>query len=113
MFFPEEGYNSAEGTISLNGKRKIKSRSLDEMSLKGEILPPDYIKIDVEGSELLVLSGSKELLSKYYPTIFLSIHGIDNHEKCCKFLRSIGYELQSADSKVDISQTHEIVAFRL
>ena len=35
---------------------------------------PDVIKIDVEGSELNVLQGAKNILTQYKPIIFLSVH---------------------------------------
>ena len=34
---------------------------------------PDVIKIDVEGSELNVLEGAKNILTQYKPIIFLSV----------------------------------------
>ena len=36
---------------------------------------PDVIKIDVEGAEMLVLKGMKELLEKRDLILFLEIHG--------------------------------------
>ena len=42
-------------------------------------LKPQIIKIDVEGAEINVLKGAKEIIYKYKPTIYLSIH--PNHIK--------------------------------
>jgi len=47
--------------------------SLDSFCKKNELIP-DVIKIDVEGSELNVLEGAKNILTKYKPIIFLSVH---------------------------------------
>jgi len=47
--------------------------SLDYFCEKNNLIP-DVIKIDVEGSELYVLEGAKNIISKYKPTIFLSVH---------------------------------------
>lgn len=44
-------------------------RTLDGLVASGEILPPDLIKIDVEGSELRVFEGAQELLKVHQPSI--------------------------------------------
>ncbi len=109
--FFEEGSNGYKGNLSSNGRLKVKTVSLDDLISKREIPPPDYMKIDVEGSELLVLSGAKSLLTNYYPTIFLSTHGTDVHQQCCMLLKSIGYELQSINDN-SIDETDEILAVK-
>ena len=40
-------------------------------------LAPDVIKIDVEGSEIAVLQGAREILAKHRPLIFLSVHPVE------------------------------------
>ena len=47
--------------------------SLDYFCEKNKLIP-DVIKIDVEGSELNVLQGAKNILTQYKPIIFLSVH---------------------------------------
>lgn len=37
-------------------------------------LCPDVIKIDVEGAEIKVLRGAKEVIKKHKPVVFLSVH---------------------------------------
>lgn len=37
-------------------------------------LAPQVVKIDVEGAEIGVLEGAREILARYRPTIFLSVH---------------------------------------
>lgn len=108
----EEGRNSSTGHLSSKGRLEVKAVSIDELVSKGEIPPPDFIKIDVEGAEFLVLSGAKSILTTHHPTIFLATHGIDGHRKCCMFLESLGYELQSISKNgIDLDNTDEILAF--
>jgi FkbM family methyltransferase len=52
----------------------VKSVSLDNF-FKKQKNKPDVIKIDVEGAEMLVLKGMKELLEKRDLILFLEIHG--------------------------------------
>jgi FkbM family methyltransferase len=37
--------------------------------------PPSLVKIDIEGSEVEVLAGSREYIEKTRPPLFLSVHG--------------------------------------
>lgn len=111
IFSFKEGTNSSTGHLSSEGYMKVKVVSLDDLVSKGEIPPPDYMKIDVEGAEMLVLSGAREIIANYCPVIFLSTHGIEVHRQCCAFLRLIDYDLQSMNKK-DIYETDEILALK-
>ena len=82
---------SSQGRISSQGDQVIDTVSLDELIANGEIPNPDYIKIDVEGTELKVLLGAEEILSKAYPTILLDTHSPETNRRCCEFLKSLGY----------------------
>jgi len=50
-----------------------KQISLDNFFL-GKNIHPNVIKIDVEGAELFVLKGAKNIITKTKPKIYLSIH---------------------------------------
>ncbi len=92
--FFKEGEDSLRGYISSQGELKVKMVSLDELFLKGEIPPPNYMKIDVEGAELKVLLGAKEILRKFHPIIFLSTHSSEIHEECLKILKKMDYNFK-------------------
>ena len=104
-----EGPNSYMGRLSPRGKIKVKAVTVDDLCLVGKIVPPDYIKIDVEGAEYLVLKGAEGVLSKYKPVIFLSTHGDKVHQKCISFLKSLGFVF-SAVSKDKMKLSDEIIA---
>jgi FkbM family methyltransferase len=93
MIHFEEGSHSTMGHISSSGKIQVATNSLDNLVSQKTIIAPDFIKIDVEGAELSVLQGGKELLVEKQPTIFLATHGPDIHRQCCDFLASLGYTL--------------------
>jgi len=75
---------------------EVKTTSLDDLLLNGFLLPPQLIKMDIEGAEFDALRGAEVLLKKYHPAIFLSTHNCQNtgvHKKCCDFLVNMGYSL--------------------
>ena len=77
------------------GKLEVQGVSLDELIEEG-FPPPDVLKIDVEGAEFDVLTGSMNVLRRYRPRILLATH--DSHlpgvkKKCIDLLQSLGYHL--------------------
>ena len=113
VFFFSEGPNSFMGHLSDDANLTVDTVSIDDlvMSGKSKILAPNYIKIDVEGAELLVLKGAKSMLSKYDPKIFLATHDTKIHIDCCNFLTSLGYKLKPIVGN-DLYNTTEIFAYR-
>jgi FkbM family methyltransferase len=54
---------------------------------------PGVVKIDVEGAEIHVLKGAKNLLKKSRPHLLVSTHGEDLKRSCTDLLRDHGYEV--------------------
>jgi FkbM family methyltransferase len=106
----KEGSNRSTGRINDEGEMRVRTVSLDWLIEEGEIPIPDQIKIDVEGGELAVLEGGKLLLERSRPTVFLATHGRVVHQKCCNFLSSIDYSIESMDGK-DLEESREILAY--
>lgn len=69
-FEPSDNIERAENIAD------VTQRSLDSM-ISSSLSIPDHIKIDAEGSELDIINGSKYILSKYKPNIYLEVHDID------------------------------------
>jgi FkbM family methyltransferase len=86
----ESGYM---GHISTEGDFSVQTATLDSLVQDGRILPPNYIKMDIEGAEHQALLGARECFERYRPTLFLATHGQEVHEQCCGLLKSWGYEL--------------------
>lgn len=68
----------------------------DEKKLR----PPDVIKMDVEGAEMLVLAGASRALSEFHPSMFVEIHGTEQHRDCHDFLASKGYRLKDEYGRI-------------
>jgi len=63
------------GLVPVNGAKStvVPVRTLDS-EVKELGLVPTIIKIDVEGWELEVLKGAENILARYRPLLFLSLH---------------------------------------
>lgn len=103
----ETFYFRAEESVSasmanLKGDKKAQKVTCKMMLLddfvKENKLKVDFIKCDVEGSELLVFEGAKKTISRYKPIIFCEMlrkwsAKFDYHpNKIVKLLKSLGYE---------------------
>ncbi|MBN2325671.1 MAG: FkbM family methyltransferase [Candidatus Omnitrophica bacterium] len=88
-FYKREG--GASGVAPAMGGEKIwvEAISISEFIIEEQISRIDFLNLDCEGSELLVLQGAQSILEKQAPQILCEIH----HE----FLRELG---QSADEVV-------------
>ena len=83
-----EGYQGQPGRII-----QVNCRTLD--SLVAELrIEPDFMKIDVEGFEHVVLGGAKQVLSKYRPRIVLEANVGDPNEAVSEILAGYGYRFQ-------------------
>jgi FkbM family methyltransferase len=87
------GPSSSMWHIDAQGDLEVQAVSLDELVLSEKLPPPDVIKMDIEGAEFLALNGSARVVKEFHPALLLSTHGIDVHQKCCRFLKSAGYRL--------------------
>lgn len=106
-FFKKEK-SAAMGHLG-DGDIRVGVISLDEQ-IKNRKLPiPNFLKIDVEGAEFLVLKGAQNLLKVNHPIIFISIHSDSLREECFNFLLSLGYNLFSIKEK-DLNKANEILA---
>jgi len=90
----DESPSRLTGRLAPGGRLTVRTVSLDEMMTRGELPPPECIKIDVEGGEMLVLTGARVLLGNRRPILYLATHGPGLHQQCCELLASFGYHLQ-------------------
>jgi FkbM family methyltransferase len=101
----ETGYM---GHLAKHGGVSVQTETLDSLALTGKISPPDYVKMDVEGAELLALRGATETFRLYRPSLFLATHGHDVHAECWQLLQSWDYDCQMLGALED--DKGEIVA---
>jgi FkbM family methyltransferase len=83
------GFGSSQ-TGGLSELRTLPCMTLD--SLLPHFPPPDVLKIDVEGAELLVLKGGLRVLGHVRPRIYCEV-GTATRAEVCEFLLRLGYEV--------------------
>jgi FkbM family methyltransferase len=85
--------------LAETGEQVVRTVTLDSLVSRGEILPPNVVKIDIEGSELQALEGFQQTIARHRPTIFLATHGAESHKACLEFFIKCDYYLESLTSK--------------
>lgn len=91
--------------------------TLDEDIVRAGLPAPDLIKVDIEGWELQALRGAKSTLSRYFPALYLEMHGETMAEKKRKvadlvaFLEEVGYPLiEHVETGTRITSANSAVA---
>jgi FkbM family methyltransferase len=91
----QEEETRAMGHLQAEGKTRVQTTTLDSLLQAQLIEPPQCIKMDIEGAELIALRGASECIQRHRPIIFLATHGRDMETECGRLLSSWGYELQN------------------
>lgn len=72
---------------------RVPCKTLDTLS---EALgDPDFITIDTEGHEALILAGADKLLSTTKPGFLIEFHSSDNFDTCRRLLGDAGYRVDA------------------
>lgn len=70
-------------------------------ALRGESIPfPDVIKMDVEGAEVKVLRGAKELINKNSCIWIVALHGEEAKRGCFEILGNAQYRLSDLQGNI-------------
>jgi FkbM family methyltransferase len=72
----------------------VRMCSVDDLIEGGEILPPNVIKIDTEGAEVMVLEGAKNTLASFHPLLFVEVHSHELGRLCQDYLKQNGYAIR-------------------
>jgi len=70
--------------------------TVDELVRNGELLPPDVVKLDVEGSEIDVLNGMRETLAGHGPTLVCELH--ETNDAFVELMGELGYRVKNLES---------------
>jgi FkbM family methyltransferase len=72
---------------------------------------PDLIKLDVEGAENLVLTGGRDILTRYRPTLIVEVHGPERSNDFYGIVESCHYRCETAAGTpiTDRAYHHQVV----
>jgi FkbM family methyltransferase len=70
FWWAEEPGNPGNALLSDSGTHKVRVTTLDAVLNERQLDRVDFLKIDVEGMEILVMRGATELLRKFRPTMY-------------------------------------------
>lgn len=81
------------GHISDTGNIAVEMVSVDALVDSGRLPAPTFMKVDVEGGEMMVLQGALRVLERHRPRMVLATHGDDLDARCREFLTPLGYTM--------------------
>lgn len=99
----------AMGHLDTRGTLKVRTISVDSFVFDQAMPAPAVIKIDVEGAEVDVLTGSRETLRRHRPCILLATHGDAIQQECCRILKNHDFVLTSLNAR-PVDQSDELMA---
>jgi FkbM family methyltransferase len=114
LYFPEQDFKrfgsyGSYGIDYVNGKgRPVKTIAIDDVSFE---LPVSFMKIDIQGGDLLAMKGAVKTIEKYkMPIIFEYEYSFEdelnlNFQEYVDFIKSINYKF----SKVVMGQNYLIL----
>ena len=100
-----------QSSASVLKEFQVSVRTLDSLVEKGEIPPPNLIKLDVEGAEVDVLSGAVHLVRQYKPKFFIKAHSGVLAGDCRIRLQEAGYKVWQLESgQISPEATSHLIA---
>jgi hypothetical protein len=95
-------YNSKR---SFRQRAKVPVRTIDSLASMLGIANIDWIKIDVEGAEIGVLTGSKNVIRNHKPKMIIETM----NERVVQFLRERGYNVLPVTGVIGLVYAHPIL----
>lgn len=87
------GGTRSTGKLSAEGELAVATLCLDDLVSASRALPPDVIKIDVEGAELEALQGARSVLLSTHPKLYVATHSESLHRDCIDYLTEMDYQV--------------------
>lgn len=98
---------TADVPPDLTGEVTVDLVSIDELIEQQQIMPPNFVKVDVEGAELDVLQGMRETIETHKPTIIYEVDDGDRfsydrkYRELAAFFKSLNYQVVQAENSYE------------
>lgn len=92
-------------TAESGQRESVVVHTLDDLARKGIIADVDFIKCDVEGGELDVVNGAREVLQKYHPGWIMEVSRKTSSGIFCLF-HELGYTAYVYDDRLTATATY-------
>jgi len=98
FLYPEDHPNQGMGSKVLDSEGleeiKVQQTTLDNLFVSGQLPRLDFLKMDVQGSELDILKGGRRVISQFKPKIFLeAADDLSGINEIFNFLTSLNYQV--------------------
>ena len=77
---------------------EVKGISLDSFVFEAGSPPPQVIKMDIEGGEVLAFPGMQRILEVYKPLILIELHGSEAAQVVLEAMQKAGYEVRRMEA---------------
>ncbi len=91
---------------------QVPAVSLDEFVYRDGNPPPQAVKMDIEGGEVLALPGMKRLLAEHHPIMLLELHGPESEKVAWETLTAAGYTLREMSAGYPVIHSAEKMGWK-
>jgi FkbM family methyltransferase len=92
---PDRGLGHVSTEDSAAGNITVEAVSLDQFISSHSA--PDFVKCDVEGAEVSVFQGARQMLREERPILLVEMHSAENHRALTQEFALFGYTCLSLD----------------
>ena len=100
----------ASGKFASSSSYVVPTISVDEFIAAGNPAPA-FLKMDIEGAEIMGLSGARNLLAQRSATLMIEAHSVQLWVECMALIRSYGYRITDFDGQLPPADRWEFLAF--
>jgi FkbM family methyltransferase len=97
---------------SVSAKRGIRigvdSMALDDAIQRYGLRPPDIIKMDIEGAEILAIKGMLGTVEKHKPVLLFELHGQIAASETLKYLEAYRWQIVGEDKTYTVGELAEV-----
>ncbi len=80
------------------GSLRVNRTTVDSLVFDEALPPPEFLKIDVEGAEALVMEGARRTIARYRPVLLVEVHGPIKAAQTWDAMDHLSYDYRSLNN---------------